>query len=240
MINKTKYIALLFTLASLNSVLAQKVMDTPTDFPKTLVLKGEALKQNYQLISANDFEKNKALKTLLGKADKILKEGKLYSVMNKKQLPPSGDKHDYMSTGPYWWPDPTKPDGLPYIRKDGLRNPTYYDISDTKEIDRMRDDTESLALAYYFTKADKYAKYASKLIHTWFLDAATLQNPNLNFGQGIPGINTGRGIGIIETRGLFQVIDAAILLQESKSWSKEDHLAPVSYTHLTLPTTERV
>ncbi|WP_396184766.1 alginate lyase family protein [Flavobacterium sp.] len=225
MIHKTKYIAFLFTLLSLNTVLAQEVKDTPTDFTKTFVLKGEALYRNYQLIKGNDIDKTKALKSLLNKADRILKEGKLYSVMNKKQLPPSGDKHDYMSTGPYWWPDPTKPDGLPYIRKDGLRNPTYYDISDTEEIDRMRDNTETLALAYYFTKEDKYAKYASKLIQTWFLDAATRQNPNLNFGQGIPGRNTGRGIGIIETRGLFRVIDAAILLQESESWSKKDHIA---------------
>lgn len=225
MINTTKYIALFLTLLSLNSVLAQKAKDTPTDFPKTFVLNGEALNRNYQLIKAKNIDKTIALKSLLNKADKILKDGKLYSVMNKIQLPPSGDKHDYMSTGPYWWPDPTKPDGLPYIRKDGLRNPTYYDISDTQEIDRMRDDTETLALAYYFTKENKYAKFASKLIKTWFLDAATLQNPNLNFGQGIPGINTGRGIGIIETRGLFRVIDAAIVLQESESWSKEDHLA---------------
>lgn len=225
MTNKTKYIALLFTLLSLNSVLAQEVKDSPTDIPKTFVLDGEALNRNYQLILANDIDKTKALKSLLNKVDKILNEGKLYSVMNKKQIPPSGDKHDYMSTGPYWWPDPTKPDGLPYIRKDGLRNPTYYDISDTQEMDRMKDNTETLALAYYFTKEDKYAKYASKLMQTWFLDEATRQNPNLNFGQGIPGKNTGRGIGIIETRGLFRVVDATILLQESNQWSKDNHLA---------------
>ena len=199
------------------------VKDSPTDFPKTFVLKGEALDRNFHLILSNDIDKTTALNCLLHKANKILKEGKLYSVMNKKQVPASGDKHDYMSTGPYWWPDPTKPDGLPYIRKDGLRNPTYYDISDTEEIDRMKDDTEALALVYYFTKEDKYAKYASKLIRTWFLDEATRQNPNLNFGQGIPGKNTGRGIGIIETRGLFRVIDAAILLQESNQWSKDNH-----------------
>jgi len=225
MINKTKYIGLLLMLLNLNSLLAQEVNVSSNNSPKTLVLKGEALDRNYQLILSNDIDKTKALKSLLNKADRILKEGKLYSVMNKKQVPPSGDKHDYMSTGPYWWPDPTKPDGLPYIRKDGLRNPTYYDISDTEEIDRMRDNTEALALAYYFTKEDKYAKYASKLIQTWFLDEATRQNPNLNFGQGIPGRNTGRGIGIIETRGLFRVIDAAILLQESNQWSKDNHLA---------------
>ncbi|MFK5282667.1 alginate lyase family protein, partial [Lacticaseibacillus paracasei] len=86
-------------------------------FPKTLMLKGEVLEHTYQLILANDPQKIKALNNLVKKADKILKEEKLYSVMNKKQFPPSGDKHDYMSTGPYWWPDPTKPDGLPYIRK---------------------------------------------------------------------------------------------------------------------------
>lgn len=225
MTNKTKYIAFVFTLLSLNSVLAQGVNVSSNNSPKTFVLKGEALDRNFQLIKANDIDKTKALKSLLGKADKILNEGKLYSVMNKKQVPPSGDKHDYMSTGPYWWPDPTKPDGLPYIRKDGLRNPTYYDISDTQEMDRMKDNTETLALAYYFTKEDKYAKYASKIIQTWFLDEATRQNTNLNFGQGIPGKNTGRGIGIIETRGLFRVVDAAILLQESNQWSKDNHLA---------------
>ena len=36
------------------------------------------------------------------------------SVMSKELVPPSGDKHDYMSQGPYWWPDPEQPDGLPF------------------------------------------------------------------------------------------------------------------------------
>jgi len=33
--------------------------------------------------------------------------------MEKELVPPSGDKHDYMSIGPYWWPDPQQPNGLP-------------------------------------------------------------------------------------------------------------------------------
>lgn len=33
-----------------------------------------------------------------------------YSVAYKDVLPPSGDKHDYISMGPYWWADPTKED----------------------------------------------------------------------------------------------------------------------------------
>ena len=52
------------------------------------------------------------------------------SVMDKGVTPPSGDKHDYMSQAPYWWPDPTKPDGSPYIRKDGERNPEIDKITD--------------------------------------------------------------------------------------------------------------
>jgi hypothetical protein len=220
-----KYVAFFLLFSSILVVSAQDVKKYVNNFPKTLVLEGAALQHNYQLIIENNTEKREALQSLLGKANKILKGAKLYSVMHKKQVPASGDKHDYMSTGPYWWPDPTKADGLPYIRKDGLRNPEYYEITDSQEMDRVEDDAETLALAYYFTKEAKYAHWASEIIKTWFLNSDTRQNPNLNFGQAIPGINTGRGIGLIETRGLFRVIDAAILIQDSNSWSSENHLA---------------
>jgi len=63
-----------------------------------------------------------ALARLRRDADAALQQ-KPVSVMDKSMVPPSGDKHDYMSVGPYWWPDPKKKDGLPYIRKDGVVNP---------------------------------------------------------------------------------------------------------------------
>ena len=216
---------LLFLLIQINGIFAQEKTEIISDVPKTLVIEGDALKRNYQLLSENDIDKKNALESLLNKVDKLVKEAKLYSVMDKKQVPPSGDKHDYMSTGPYWWPDPTKPDGLPYIKKDGQRNPEYYDITDSQELDKLEDNVLNLALAYYFTKDEKYAQFASKLIKTWFLDEATRQNPNLNFGQGIPGLNTGRGTGIIETRDVYRIIDAAILIQGTKNWTNQDHLA---------------
>lgn len=219
-----KQITFLLFFSSVLGISAQDIKESGNNFPKTIVLEGAVLKNNYQLIIENNPEKKEALQSLLGKANKILKEAKLYSVMNKKQVPTSGDKHDYMSTGPYWWPDPTKPDGLPYIRKDGLRNPEYFEITDSQEMDKVEDDVEIMALAYYFTKEEKYANWASKIIKTWFLNSETKQNPNLNFGQAIPGLNTGRGIGLIETRGLYRVIDAAILIQGSENWSKADHL----------------
>ena len=225
MVKPIKYISLLFVLSIINCVSAQIKSGMVSNYPKTLAIDGQDLKKNYDLIVAKDADKVRALKSLLKKADKVLEEANVYSVMDKKQLPPSGDKHDYMSTGPYWWPDPTKPDGLPYIKKDGLRNPTYYDITDSQELDKVEDSALTLALAYYFTNENKYANFASKLIKTWFLDEKTRQNPNLNYGQGIPGINTGRGTGIIETRDLYRVIDAAILIQETPDWTKVQHEA---------------
>jgi len=59
------------------------------------------------------------------------------SVMDKNATPPSGDKHDYMSQAPYWWPDPSKPGGKPYIRKDGQRNPEIDKITDRAHLRRL-------------------------------------------------------------------------------------------------------
>ena len=64
-------------------------------------------------------------------------------------------------------------------------------------MDELIDDVELLTQAYQKTKNEKYAAFASQLIKTWFIDPKTRQNPNLNFSQGIPGINTGRGMVVV-------------------------------------------
>jgi Alginate lyase len=193
---------------------------------QTLVLDQTLLEKNRLSIKdKKEPEKVKALAKLVTQAERILKKGKLYSVMNKKQLPPSGDKHDYFSQSPYWWPDPAKPDGLPYIRRDGQRNPELDNITDAGEMDDMVGDVEELALAYFFTGEEKFAKFGATLVRTWFLDPKTRQNPHLNFAQRIPGINKNRGIGLIETRDLYRVIDATMLLEKSNSWPTTDQQA---------------
>src|SRR5258705_11613799 len=50
------------------------------------------------------------------------------SVMDKAVIPVSGNKHDYMSQAPYFWYDSSKVNGLPYMRKDGVRNPEIYKL----------------------------------------------------------------------------------------------------------------
>lgn len=181
-----------------------------------VLMDSKTLAQNKQRITSAAL--TPAYQKLVLEADRLVKAGKVYSVMNKTPLPPSGDKHDYMSQAPYWWPDPSKPDGKPYIRKDGDRNPEINGITDHDQLGEVISEVEILSLAYFYTQKEEYAQHTAKLLKTWFLDENTKMNPHLNFGQGIPGINTGRGIGIIETRDLGKVCDAATLISTSKHW----------------------
>ncbi|MEZ4905272.1 MAG: alginate lyase family protein [Spirosomataceae bacterium] len=150
---------------------------------------------------------------LITAAEKALK-APLVSVMQKTQTPPSGDKHDYLSLAPYWWPDPSKSDGLPWIRKDGQINPlTRGNNVDEPIKDIVFDNTKVLAMAYYFSGDKKYANRAVEILQTFFLNPATKMNPNLNFAQGVPGVNTGRCFGIIEFAGLQQIITTIEMLR---------------------------
>ena len=144
------------------------------------------------------------------------------SVMDKAVTPPSGEKHDYMSQAPYWWPDPSKPGGLPYVQRDGDRNPEINRISDHDNLGRVIGHVSTLSRAYNATREERYAAHAGRLVRVWFLDEATRMNPHLQFGQGIPGITPGRGIGIIETRDLPRLLEAVGHLSGSKAWTGAD------------------
>jgi hypothetical protein len=162
-----------------------------------------------------------ALEKLRKSADKAM-TGAAFTIVNKTKLPPSSDKHDYFSLGIYWWPNPDTPDGLPSVRHDGKVNPEVKDF-DAPPKNAMTNAVYHLALAHYFTGHQPYADRAALLLRAFFLDEATRMNPNLNFGQGVPGHNTGRAAGIIETVGLAtKVVDAAILLRGSEAWTAED------------------
>ena len=95
-------------------------------------------------------------------ADRAMKEGP-FSVMDKPAAPPSGDKHDYVSMGTYWWPNPKTPNGLPYIRRDGERNPEIEKIPDHQNMGRVGRDSRILALAFYLTGEEVYAARSALL-----------------------------------------------------------------------------
>ncbi len=191
--------------------------------PRVFCLNRAKLAESKARLARGDESLQPTMRKLRAEADEALREGP-FSVMDKKLTPPSGDKHDYMSLGPYWWPDPNKPDGLPYIRRDGRVNPeTRTDDTDRLAFGQMTDAAETLALAWYFTNHRLYAAHAARLLRVWFLDEATRMNPNLQFAQAIPGRNQGRDIGIIDTARLTRIVDAIGLLESAEAWSPEDH-----------------
>ena len=202
-------------------VCTMAVMSLHAQLPTVLIYNPERLATIKKNIQQKDQNSVTMLSALLQQADSMLAM-KPVSVMDKAFTPESGNKHDYMSQAPYFWYDSSKPNGRPYLRRDGERNPEIYKITDRTYLGKLDNACRVLSLAWYFTGNEKYAAKASGLLQTWFIDEATKMNPNLNFGQAVPGINSGRGIGIIETISLTGIVDAAGLLAGSKAWTKAD------------------
>ncbi|WP_165852110.1 alginate lyase family protein [Mucilaginibacter terrenus] len=171
------------------------------------------LEKTNQLYRAHDHNAVIQVNNLLKQADSLLTQGPWSVTFDKKKTAPGNNPHDYLSQAPYWWPDSSKADGKPYIRKDGRRNPEIYELHDAAQMEKMASAVKKLALAYHFSKKATYAKKAGQLLKTWFIDPATAMNPNLNYAQYVPGVNEGRGIGIIETNRLLPIPDAVTLLQ---------------------------
>jgi len=162
-----------------------------------------------------------AYRALLDRAGQALTR-KPGSVLDKGAVPLSGDRRDYMSLAPYWWPDPANPGG-PYIRRDGQVNPEREtNRFDRSALGRMVSDADTLALAFYYSGDRKYADKAAALVRAWFLDPVTAMNPNMNYAQAVPGRETGRAEGVLDTSGFIAVIDAVGLIGLSGALSADE------------------
>lgn len=171
---------------------------------------------------------DQTLIALRKEADKALNTPPM-SVTQKERTPPSGDKHDYLSLAPYWWPNPQSKDGLPYLRRDGETNPDSKRGTDANTLGALGNAVEALSLAYYFTGEARYADRAVLFIRTWFLAPATKMNPNFRYAQAVLGHDEGRGAGLIESRHFIQIINAVGLLADAKAWTAKDQQALVAW-----------
>jgi hypothetical protein len=209
------------SLVLIVSLIASASLARADDTPRVFQSEGKDLAAAKARSGKADERLNDALDEIRERAEKAM-ELKIITVMDKPYTPPSGDKHDYMSLSPYWWPDKSKPDGKPFIRRDGEVNPdrAKYDLP---HMEAMSDAAEALAMHYYFTGDENCARRLAEIMRAWFITPETRMNPNCRYAQFIPGVEEqDRAAGVIETNRLRDVVDADGLLQGSKYWSADD------------------
>jgi hypothetical protein len=195
-----------------------------TGAPRVFLMDAGRLEELKRKAAQRDAATMAIISLLRSQADQRLGM-KPVSVMEKSRTPESGNKHDYMSQAPYFWYDSSKPNGLPYMRRDGQRNPEIYTITDRTYLGELSSAVRVLALTWYLTGDEKYAQKAAGLLRHWFIEDSTRMNPNLEYAQAVPGVNNGRGTGIIESVSLTGIPDAAGLLEGSSSWTEKDAAA---------------
>jgi hypothetical protein len=197
--------------------------------PRVFVLRAENLSAARMNLWRRDTSFANAYTVLVNEAREALAVAPL-SVTQKKRVAASGDRHDFMSIPPAWWPDSSKPGGVPYLLRNGTVNPESRDDSDSPRFARLANAVQTLALAYYITSDETYARHGALLLRAWFLDSATRMSPNLRFGLAVPGVSEGHGFGLIDTRELSGIVDAVGMLQPSASWTPADQRGMIEWS----------
>lgn len=148
----------------------------------------------------------------------------IVAVTDKKKPSPTGDAHDYVSYARYYWPDPTKPDGLPYVSRDGQHNREQVAAGDRGKIDQLVDNVTTLALGWSQQKREDCAKRAGDWLRAWFITPATRMNPSLEYAQVRLGHSNNRGnaAGVLDTRAFSELIEAMRLLEGSPALSADE------------------
>jgi hypothetical protein len=164
--------------------------------------------------------------TLGQEADRAL-SAKIITIVDKAKPSPTGDAHDYVSYARYYWPDPAKPDGLPYIQKDGQHNRAQVAAGDRAKIDDLVDNVTGLALGWARLHREDCARRAGEWLRAWFISPATRMKPALDYAQVRLGHNKnlGNAAGVLDTRGFAELVEAVKLLHGSPGLSAADEAA---------------
>jgi Alginate lyase len=177
--------------------------------PAGVILAGLVARQDLDL---RTLERDRVLRA----ADRYLRESP-QTITTASTPRSAGGRHDYFSEGDYWWPDPANPDG-PYIQRDGMTNPDNF-VAHRHALIRLSLHVPALASAWLLTRDRRYADHAARHLRAWFVDGDTMMNPHLLYAQAIKGRATGRGIGIIDTLHLVEVVRAVTVLEEGNALS---------------------
>lgn len=172
-------------------------------------------------IAAAPYCHNQTEITELAIASTAALKASVVTVVDKPQVSPTGDPHDYVSYARYYWPDPTKPDGLPYVNHDGKHNREQVARGDHDRLGHFCGTVEKLAAAWYVNHDEAAARRAGEWLRAWLVTPATRMNPHLDYAQVRLGHdhNHGSPAGVLDARGFADVIDALQLLHDSPAFA---------------------
>lgn len=161
-----------------------------------------------------------------GRASGVVRKP-IVTIVDKSGPSPTGDAHDYVSYSRYYWPDPAKPDGMPFLRHDGRHNREQVALGDRLRLGDFFDTVEILAAAWRVDHDVAAAKRAGEWLRAWFVTPATRMNPQLDYAQVRLGHNknVGNPPGVLDARDLSQVVDALRLLEDSPALTAEETTA---------------
>ena len=194
---------------------------TQADNPMTLVSEDEAEPIHSAIIRKEAWTQD-PVRRLRADAEKRMKEGP-WSVTSDRPKGVDIDPHEYYTEAPYYWPNPDNPTG-PYLREDGKSNPARV-VADQNSLNSMCDAVFSLGVASFLLDNPVYGKRAAMVIHTWFINPKTRMIPDLDYAQSIPGVNNGRGSGVVDGRSLVRAIQGMEFLEQTSNWDVKDQAA---------------
>ncbi|MGL4990320.1 MAG: alginate lyase family protein [Sarcina sp.] len=229
---KTGYIVLVAIIAiiTIGCIIFRRVpivavAGTDSTGPATTAYKGLYNKSKLKALtnSTNPIVK-KDINALTDSANSLLNITNYPTVVDKTQLIANGEtKHDFVSMAPYLWTSSKNKSG--YVVKDGVDNPERLDTNkfDSKRLDEMVSDVNTLSLAYAITGNEKYADKAMDFINTWFINTSTNMNPNMKYAQIFVGSNGNTyfsGSSMIAAQPLVKTVNDIYLLEGSTALTK--------------------
>lgn len=187
---------------------------------ETIFLDGSTLRAQVGEIGSGQSRHSAVFEDLLKRAEASL-GGRLYSVVDKTTVPPSGDRHDYWPAAPNMRPSPGPGDGFAFVKRVGEMRPGNIlwepgsEPDDRIALQSMIDETFVCTLAGRLAGDARFFGRASDLLEAWFVAPRTRMNPHLEYAQVVTGHdqNQGPNWGIIETKDFYYLLDAIRLLE---------------------------